>query len=809
MSQDATTHAWPQSGFIVQSWVHDGQLRIVGRLENGKSFALVVDDPEQEFFLSARQQQTLKQILSRSPDWDQLGLENWQSFAGEALIRITVPWSKKAKLSQFLSSSGLLVQRNQGDEDQVHLANRHIGRTIRIDCTKNSKSTVGRRVDVVLTKPSITKSDKVPALRWLSIDIETKPDMQIVAVGLVWGMCGQKPVNGLAPARQGSVVFWRGVPLSAAHIRSFATEAGMLTALSAQIREIDPDVISGWNVLEFDLRVLYGRYQTCGLAFDWGRTEDQVSSVQLSSTRFLQAIIPGRQVLDAMRLARSSGGNFEDYRLGTVASQVLGKNKQVSSQGKQKLIELEQLQSSDPLAFCNYCLEDARLALDIVDKLGLASLTCIRSSLTGVNLERAWTSIQSFEHCYGLELRKRKIIEPSRFDRTIAQGAEGGTVLDASPGLFHKVLVLDFRSLYPSIMRTFSIDPLAYQRCKQTLQNHEQSISDQIVHAPNGACFDSTLAILPDMLSSYASARARALAQDDEVASHVYKILQNSFYGVLGAAGCRYGLSALAGAITSFGKHFLYFARDFCLQKGLRVLYGDTDSVFVQMPSQIELSELKEQGGLLIQQINHAISQHVRKLWKTESFLEIRCDQIFEKFLIPRLRIDSSGDRGRAKGYAGCSHPAQELIIKGMEAIRSDYTELAKDFQRQLLTKLFAGESAQAVSEFARYTLFQLGAGLVDDKLVYKKVLRRAADDYHHGHSPQVRAAKLLGWTTQRGRIAYLMTLAGPQELTMVSSKPDYKHYQEHQLRPIWESLVLSAGLSVEDPFEKQLNLDW
>src|SRR5213075_1835438 len=90
--------------------------------------------------------------------------------------------------------------------------------------------------------------------------------------------------------------------------------------------------------------------------------------------------------------------------------------------------------------------------------------------------------------------------------------------------------------------------------------------------APNGARFDRGESVLPAILTAYTREREAALAAGDETAAYVYKILQNSFYGVLGSSGCRYGRSELAGAITSFGKQYLTMARDWFEARGHHVL---------------------------------------------------------------------------------------------------------------------------------------------------------------------------------------------------------------------------------------------
>ncbi len=136
----------------------------------------------------------------------------------------------------------------------------------------------------------------------------------------------------------------------------------------------------------------------------------------------------------------------------------------------------------------------------------------------------------------------------------------------------------------------------------------------------------------------------------DETASHVYKILMNSFYGVLGASDCRYARTELAGAVTTFGRKYLEWTRDWFVARGLTVLYGDTDSVFVQVD---------EDGAELARQLNADLASSIAAEYGVESFLELRAEKRYRRFLIPRMRgpgnLQSRQDdsRGRAKGYAG------------------------------------------------------------------------------------------------------------------------------------------------------------
>ncbi|MEI8094521.1 MAG: DNA polymerase domain-containing protein [Spirochaetales bacterium] len=638
----------------------------------------------------------------------------------------------------------------------------------------------GNRVDTVFLEPRLEPSPVTPRLVWASLDIETARDGTVRAVALTLNSGA-----GQANARE-RVLF----------LGDFASERALLEATNDLVREYDPDVITGWNVLDFDLAHLADRYTLWKLPFAWGRTDESVRVRKKPGGR-TSAFVAGRQVVDAMRIARGSGTRFEDQTLATVASHVLGRTKTVELKGEAKLTELDRLFADEPAAFCDYCLEDARLVLGILEVTGLGELTVRRASLTGVSLDLAWTSIPVFERIYGMELARRGVLAPPDEGRDVS-GAAGGMVLDAKVGLFSDVVVFDFRSLYPSIIRTFGIDPLGYERA-----------GDDALVAPNGARFSREAGILPALITRYFADRQAAQSRGDETASYVYKILMNSFYGVLGSSGCRYGRTALAGAITGFGRRCLEYTRDWFEAREMPVLYGDTDSVFVQT---------RRDAEALAADLTRDLAALVSQAWKVESYLTLRCDKRYRRFLIPPMRhLAGEEARGRAKGYAGwVEQPEGTLVIdvKGMEAVRSDWTPLARRFQTELLERLFRGEGAGEVGQWCDELLGQLRRGELDSELVYRKILRRPAQEYTGNTPPQVKAARLLGWTDQRGSVEYWMTAQGPWPLALAAADPskptptlDYDHYREHQLRPIWESLLEAAGFDPGPVWGRQMEL--
>ncbi|MFL5299081.1 MAG: DNA polymerase domain-containing protein [Anaeromyxobacteraceae bacterium] len=547
-------------GFIVSAWDEhrpDAPRRILatGRLEDGRSFALVLPAPAPAVYVAAADGPRAAALLADSHGAT-VDPTCWSDLAGAALARVHLPAGAADDAWRRLAAGGapaLHVERGRASDALLALG-------LAGPVALRGEPVPGRRVDLVFVNPELAPTAAAPTLAWLALDIETDRGGAVTAVSLA-GAGGPGEVLFVGPA------------VDSPTVTSVPSERALLTLLGERLRARDPDVVTGWNVVDFDLQVLAARHAAHGIPFDVGRVPGGVAL--RSRTGVGRPVeLTGRAVLDAMRLVRASGRRLDDLTLDGVAQAILGEGKTVSLRGEAKLRELERLQREEPARFCAYCLRDAELVLAILTRTGLDALTARRAALTGVSLDLAWTSIPSFERIYGAALRARQVVPPARTDAPVS-GAAGGAVLAAEAGLFENVLVLDFRSLYPSLMRTFHLDPLAHARATARPR------PDDLV-APNGARFDRAEGILPAILERYAREREAALHAGDETAAYVYKILQNSFYGVLGASSCRYARAELAGAITSFGQLFLRAARDWFEARGHEVLYGDTDSVFVR-----------------------------------------------------------------------------------------------------------------------------------------------------------------------------------------------------------------------------------
>ena len=437
-------------------------------------------------------------------------------------------------------------------------------------------------------------------------------------------------------------------------------------------------------------------------------------------------------------------------------------------------------------------MEDARLVLDILAAEKLLDLTLNKSLLTGMPLDRCWGSVAAFELLYMGQLHRRCIVAPTRgVDQVGDAGSPGGMVLASQAGLYRHVWGMDFKSLYPAIIRTFNIDPLAYEQGKRAAES-------EVLYCPNGTRFNYEKGILPELLERFWVKREAAKKDKDTVAAYAYKIVMNSFYGVLCTDSCRFSAAHFASAITEAGHMILTWTRDRLEALGYRVLYGDTDSVFVEagLAADVSWQTASAKGLGLCAQINTELRVYIESTFGVKSELELEFEKYYRRFLLPPAR--GAVDRGRAKGYAGLREDRSGtwLEIIGMEAVRRDWTRLAHQLQRDILMRIFNDESPMLIEACIAAWVDAVRHGRKDDDLVYHKGLRKSVEAYTRSSPPHVKAARLLAKPS--GVIHYIMTQQGPQPVGYLNAPIDYDHYINKQVAPIVNTLAAVYDLDLD-----------
>jgi len=614
--------------------------------------------------------------------------------------------------------------------------------------------------------PRVSGAVMTPDLSVLSFDIETNAHTN--------------EILNIACSGAKDVVFMQGSGQDASSLRFCRDEKELLARFFDHLILENPDVLIGWNVADFDLRVIQERCSALRVAFRPGR-EAGGAIIESKTTGQKAARLPGRVVMDVPIMLRAGFHVFEEYSLDFVAGAMLGKHKLVRKTGGEKIEEIIRLFHEDPLRLGAYNLSDAQLTKEIFEKAGILPNAVERSKRAGHLLDRTGGSVAAFDYLYLPRLHRAGYVAPDAQDATPpTEALPGGFVLEPKPGLYENVLAFDFRSLYPSIIMTFKIDPLGLV-----------APSEERVKGPEGPSFAADISILPRVIAELMEARAQAKKENNPYLSQAIKILMNSFYGVLGAEGCRFFSGELAAAITKTGQYIFHETMAH-IQKstGYPVIYGDTDSLFVHAGA--GAADPAGIGPGLARETTEWLTATLKERFGAVSALELQYERCFRNFFLPSLRGATQGSK---KHYCGSvdTGSGMELVFKGMESARSDWTGLAKEFQRELLTRFFG---KQPVEQYIRSIVNDVKNGKVDEKLIYKKRLRKRLDEYTDPLPPHAQAARLL--ESPGGMIRYYMTVAGPQPVENRTDAIDYAHYLECQLRPVADSVLEWLGTSFD-----------
>ncbi|XP_023749352.1 DNA polymerase delta catalytic subunit [Lactuca sativa] len=534
-------------------------------------------------------------------------------------------------------------------------------------------------------------------------------------------------------------------PIVGVDVMSFDTEREVLLAWRDFVREIDPDIIIGYNICKFDLPYLIQRAETLGITEfpllgrirnSRVRVKDTTfSSRQYGTRESKEVTLEGRVQFDLLQ-AMQRDYKLSSYSLNSVSAHFLNEQKEDVHHSI-----ISDLQNGNPETrrrLAVYCLKDAYLPQRLLDKLMYIYNYVEMARVTGVPISFLLSRGQSIKVLSQL-LRKAKqknLVLPNVKQAGSEQGTyEGATVLEARAGFYEKpIATLDFASLYPSIM-------MAYNLCYCTLVTSEDAkklnLPPECVNkTPSGETFvksDLQKGILPEILEELLAARRRAKADLKEAKDPLVKavldgrqlalkISANSVYGFTGATIGQLPCLEISSSVTSYGRQMIEHTKKLVEDKfttlagyehNAEVIYGDTDSVMVQfgVPTVDEAMKLGREAA-------DYISATFIKPIKLE----------FEKVYFPYLLISK-------KRYAGLywTNPDKfdKMDTKGIETVRRDNCLLVKNLVTECLHKILIDRDVPGAVQFVKDTISDLLMNRMDlSLLVITKGLTKTGEDY-------------------------------------------------------------------------------
>ncbi|MGK0441532.1 MAG: DNA polymerase-2 [Pseudohongiellaceae bacterium] len=751
---------------------------------------LVLEQQEAVFFLAQQEQQQAEALLQRFKSW-RCGQPSLKNFSMQPVGAYYFKKQRDMRDAKDL----LLGQGLQPLESDIKPSDRFLmERFIRGGIQVYSEQAVSQ---APLYNPSIKSSNYRPNLKVISLDIETA--MQGVTLYSI-------AVYADTPQGAYKKVFMLATESVGNDVDCFSHERELMRSFLDWLSEYDPDVIIGWNVINFDMWFLSKVCEKHRMPFALGR-EGEVPHWRLlddeCNRRALS--VAGRVVIDGIALMRSATYSFESFSLSTVAKAVLGDDKLIQEAHRGE--EITELFHHNKKTLAAYNLHDCKLVWDIFSQLKLMEFAIERTCLTGLPLDRIGGSVASFDFRYLPLLHRRGYVAPNGHWSKEAETSPGGFVMESKPGLYQHVLVLDFKSLYPSIIRSFKIDPLA-----MAIGLNEELDQQALVPGFKGAWFAKQHSILPELIEELWASRDRAKAENNQALSQAIKIIMSSFYGVLGSSGCRFFDTRLASSITKRGHQIIQQTAEYIEQQSredqqLSVIYGDTDSVFVWLKNAADNQQAKRLGDELTVKLNRWWGARLQKEYGVNSALEIEFETHFEKFLMPTIR---GSELGSKKRYAGVIDIKGEkkVVFKGLENVRTDWTPLARNLQEIVYTRVFFEQPYQKI---LKETVAKLYSGELDQQLIYRKRLRRKIDEYQRNVPPHVQAARkaiAAGANIHRGDwVEYVVTLNGSEPVNGQTSGIDYQHYLEKQLAPAVDSVLYFLGDSFDNVTSQQMSI--
>ncbi|XP_065184381.1 DNA polymerase delta catalytic subunit-like [Sycon ciliatum] len=582
---------------------------------------------------------------------------------------------------------------------------------------------------------------KIPPLRILSFDIECAGRKG------VFPEAEHDPVIQIANmvSRQGERdPFIRNVftlkscaPIVGSEVVSFETERELLGTWSEFIREVDPDVITGYNIINFDFPYLINRaaalkvqkFTLLGrMKTDRSTIRDSTFQSKAYGKRENKVIeIHGRIQLDLLQVLLRDH-KLRSYTLNAVSYHFLGEQKEDVQHSIISDLQNGNEQTRRRLAV--YCMKDAILPLRLLNKLMCVVNYMEMARVTGVPLGYLFTRGQQIKVVSQLlrKAREQDLVLPA-YKSEPGEEYEGATVIEPRQGYYAMpIATLDFASLYPSIMR-------AYNLCYTSLLNDESKKKlnpEDYIITPSGDTFAKSHireGLLPEILENLLTARKKAKAdlkkETDPFRRSVLdgrqlalKISANSVYGFTGASIGKLPCLAISRSTTAFGRQMIEKTRQivekkYCQENGYEhtaeVIYGDTDSVMVKFGCDNVAAAMS---------LGQEAAAHISEQFPQPIRLE------FEKVYHPYLLINK-------KRYAGLyftrADKYDKMDCKGIETVRRDNCPLVANLIGSCLKKCLIERDPNGAVAFAKQTISDLLCNRIDiSQLVISKELTKS-----------------------------------------------------------------------------------
>ncbi len=664
----------------------------------------------------------------------------------------------------------------------------------------------GMRVPVFLAdRIEQLSREHVSNLKILAIDIETyslrreiNPQKNPILMIGFYGLDGQGKEFR-------KVLTWRKFNHGLDYMEHVQDEVELLERFRKIILDYQPDILAGYFSDGFDMPYLKARADKHNVKLDLGKDQSELIAGTRADFREGESKIKGIIHLDVLKFIRNIFGknlDTDSYSLDAVAGELLGHNKHAVNLNE--LADSWDRQPEKLAAFCEYNLHDAYLALKLCEKLlpeiieftkiiGLPLYDVIRMRFS--KLVESYILKRAAEY---------NVIAPNRpgsfeIEQRMETTYEGGFVFEPTPGIYDRIVVFDFRSLYPTIITAHNLGPESL--CRDGCVSKEQVPGmDRLWFCQDEKVF------LPSVLERLILLRAdlnrlikeeKLKGQDTRILkarSYALKILANSFYGYQGFFGARWYCLECARATTAYARDYIKNTIKKAQGKGFQVCYGDTDSLFILLGDKVQ-----DQAMEFMNEINFDLPGHME--------LE------FEGYYPKGIFVAQKGsEKGAKKKYALLSEDGS-VKITGFETVRRNWSQIAKEVQENVLRLVLEDKVKEAI-DYVKSISQDLKAGKIpNSKLILRTQITKELSNYA-AVGPHVAVAKRLaekGEPVLPGTLVEYIIAKGfgivreRAKLVEEVNEGDYdaEYYLYNQIIPAVSSIFTVLGYNEDEIFSE------
>ncbi|MGC9133466.1 MAG: DNA-directed DNA polymerase [Nanopusillaceae archaeon] len=789
---------------------HDKEkVYIYGRDENGKKVRIEYDQPYY-VYLILKDEKYLNEIenkLKEEKYVKKYEIEK-KNFIGKeyTVIKVYLNQDDYDKIKQFadkLKEEGKLVGKKEGDiliikkfqiDNNIYPLDWY---DLDLELIKKGD------IDYYKFKKNNGKVDGKYNLKVVAIDIETVSEQAIPSPDKV-------PIYlvSIYDGKNYYSIYWSGNAEIGIKVNN---ELELLKKFNDIIKEIDPDVIVGYNSNNFDFYFLYERAKKLGFNFNFGWDGKGIiyTKKREEDKKYKITGIQHVDLYDIVSILFAPQLNSETYSLDEVAKEILGEGKMDMDINKMTDIIYN---TKD----FNYLIKYNQKDVDLTFRLYkyFENILIEISRLVGITLYELSGST------YGILVENYLIKKAREFNEIIPNRPKpeeveerrkityaGAIVLEPKPGLYKNIAVYDFRSLYPSIIIRYNISPdtlkCEHEECKKDKIIAETSLGKiEVWFCKKKKGFIST--ILEKIFEERAEIKKKMKNMDKN--SEEYKILDsrqialkyiiNSTYGYLGFPNSRWYCLECASSVTALGRKHITEVKEFIEKKGYKVLYGDTDSIFVIVNN-------KEDALKLLEEIN--------------SILPKPLEMEFEDYYISGIFVEKrSGEGGARKKYALLSED-ESIKLRGFEVVRRDWSDIAGEVQENVIRLALEGKINE-INQYLSDVINKIKNHVYPkEKFILREQLRKELSEYEVT-APHVIAAKKYkerGYNVGKGFIVEYIIVRGGEKISdkvrlvdeVKDNEYDPDYYINKQIIPAVESILRALNIHIENIGKVQKNI--